>query len=300
MSPNGGGIRVPKRRMSEKARADVWFQFDRYGFDRRGWAETTRGRYMYKVRAADQWLRANRDVSVVWATPKDLAAYLFQTKPTPQTRNDIRAALVAFGGFLVDAEWRPDNPATGLPRLPVARSVPKALDLEQAQRLTRAAAHFSQMHQTMVMVMLYGGFRRDEVRRMEWHRVGEDGRWVTVLGKGRKERQVPIHEEGAKLLMAWKLNCPSPSWVFPSPKYPGQPVSCTYMANVLNMIGAAAGIRGLHPHVLRHTVATRMLEQTGDLRVVQVFLGHSSPTTTAIYTKVRPAKLEEASARLDF
>jgi site-specific recombinase XerD len=281
-------------------RTDVWYQFDRYGFDRKGWAEKTRYRYATRARAADRWLRGNRDVSVVWATPKDIAAYLFQTKPTPQTRNDIRGALVAFGDFLISQGWREDNPSLGLPRLSMPRPVPKALDLEQAHRLTKAAAHFDQMHHTMVMVMLYGGFRRDEVRKMEWHLVGEGGKWVTVLGKGKRERQIPIHEEAARLLMKWKLACASPQWVFPSPKYPERPISTTYMANVLHMIGASAGIPGLHPHALRHTVATRMLEQTGDLRVVQVFLGHSRPETTAIYTKVRPAKLEEASRGLDF
>jgi integrase/recombinase XerD len=286
--------------MSERARADVWFQFDRYGFDRKGWSDKTRYRYLTRVKAADRWLRANRDVSVVWATSKDISAYLFQTKPTPQTRNDVRASLIAFGNFLVAAEWRQDNPALGLPRLPVARAVPKALDLDQAQRLARASAHFSQMHHTMLMVMLYGGFRRDEVRKMEWHLVGEGGKWVTVLGKGNRERQIPVHEEAARLLAGWKLACPSPRWVFPSPRNVDQPISTTTMATILRMIGDAAGIKGLHPHALRHTMATRMLEQTGDLRVVQVFLGHARPETTAIYTKVRPAKLEEASAQLDF
>jgi site-specific recombinase XerD len=300
MTRGGGGIRVPKRLMSERARADVWFQFDRYGFDQKGWSDRTRYRYGTQVKATDRWLRANRDVSVVWATPKDLAAYLFQTKPTPQTRNDVRAALVAFGHFLVKCEWRPDNPALGLPRLPCPRSVPKALDLDQAQRLARASAHFSQMHHAMVMLMLYGGFRRDEVRLLEWHRVGDGGKWVTVLGKGKRERQIPIHEDAAVLLAGWKLACPAPRWVFPSPRNVEQPMSTTTMAKTIRMIGEAAGIVGLHPHALRHTMATRMLEQTGDLRVVQVFLGHARPETTAIYTKVRPAKLEEASARLDF
>jgi site-specific recombinase XerD len=70
--------------------------------------------------------------------------------------------------------------------------------------------------------------------------------------------------------------------------------------STLKEIGLQVGI-GLYPHLLRHTFATELLEANGgDLRVVQEALGHASPATTAIYTKVRPARLEEAIAKLDF
>lgn len=65
-------------------------------------------------------------------------------------------------------------------------------------------------------------------------------------------------------------------------------------------VGQAAGLGKVHPHALRHTCATRMYEETGDVRVVQQFLGHSDPATTARYTRVPRRRLEAAVATLNY
>lgn len=286
--------------MNKRQRADLLMKFDRWGFDQKGWASTTRYRYGRRTIQADDWLTLHRDISVAWATSKDLQTYLFQSHPTPQNRNDIRQSLVAFGTFLIALEWREDNAALGLPRLPVPSSIPKALDVEVARRIVKVAATFDPMYYAMVMVILYGGLRRDEARCLEWRQVGESAEWLSITGKGRKDRQVPLHEDAQVALMSWRLRCAHPHWVFPSTRFQDRPLSTTQMAMIVREVGDAAGISHLHPHALRHTVATRMLEVGGDLRAVQEFLGHARPETTAIYTKVRPARIKANTDLLDF
>lgn len=300
MVPGSGVLSPPRRKMTERARETVYLEFGRWMFDSKGLAATTRYTRGLQVRRADEWLRTNRESSLPWATAKDLQAYLFSCTPTPMCRNHIRAGLVCFGQFLVENGWRKDNPASDLPRLPTKRAVPKALTAEDAHRIVMHASNFEPSTYTMIVIMLYGGLRKTEARLLEWHRVSPDYRWLTILGKGGKERQVPLHALASEALKSWHRQCPDPVWIFPSTLHPGRPMAAGTMHNLVRMIGDAAGIDGLHPHILRHTVATRMLERTGDLRAVQEFLGHSSPETTVIYTKVRPAKLQEASDRLDF
>ena len=86
----------------------------------------------------------------------------------------------------------------------------------------------------------------------------------------------------------------------PSPRHEGRPISETYLRYIVRDAGNLAGIEHLHPHVLRHTFATRLLERGADLRSTQEVLGHSKLDTTAIYTRVRPARVAEAVEKLDF
>jgi site-specific recombinase XerD len=285
--------------MGSLQRYELFARFDAWAFDTRGLAKTTRYRYRLAAKRADDWLLSNAS-SIIQATEKDLRSYLFSRHPTSMVRNNIHSALVCFGDYLVAEGWRKDNPAKGLPRLPAKRSVPKALDVETAQRIFAHVQHMNPMHRSLLLLFLYGGLRKSECRLLEWHRVSDDYRWVTVVGKGSRERQVPLHPIVGEALREWRSWCQSPLWAFPSTRDETRPASSSYVAYVVKEAGDAAGIDGLHPHVLRHTVATRMIEQGANLSTVQTFLGHASPETTVIYTKVRPAKVKEAEDRLDF
>ncbi len=111
---------------------------------------------------------------------------------------------------------------------------------------------------------------------------------------------MPLHPEAVAATARWRARCPSLRWLYPSPRYPDQPIGYTTVHRRLKEIGQDVGVPGLAPHVLRHTCATAVLEAGADLRAIQELLGHASPDTTAIYTRVRPARLAEAVGRLDF
>lgn len=300
MQPAHMGVakRPPRRGMTKRYRAEVFGAFERWGWDENGWAKTTRYRYRRRAEAADRWLTDQGKVHLVWSSTADLRAYLFSTTPTPQNRNDIRSALVAFSKFCIAQGYREDNPAAPLPRLTVPRAQPHSLTIEEAQRVVKVTQHLGPMDRAMVLLYLYTGLRKSEGRLLEWRNVSPG--WVRVLGKGSKERDVPLHPTADAALSAWHSTCTDARWVFPSPKFVGRAVSDTYIADTVAHVGRMAGLRRLHPHAFRHTMATRMLETGSDLRDAQVALGHASPKTTSIYVTIRPARLRNALGRLDF
>lgn len=299
------GITAVKRgrRVALKRKLEIFNQFKEWGWDEKGWSTTTRRSYYQRITAADKWLTENLSVSVIYASQKDLKKYLFATPPSAQNRNGIRQALIGFGEFLVDQGYADTNNALAIKRLPAPDPIPKALEVKAAHRLEVAAKHTGAVEEAMVLVFLYGGLRLHELIRLEWRHL--DGEWLKFIGsKGRgdagKPRNVPLNPRVVAVVSRWKSRSNSPRWMFPSPRDVNKPMSKSQVQNRIREIGEMAGIEGLHPHVLRHTAATRMLETGADLSTVQVFLGHASPQTTTRYLKVRPPRLYEAGMRLHY
>lgn len=132
-----------------------------------------------------------------------------------------------------------------------------------------------------------------------------DGQPVTVLTlhvtKGGKERNVYLTEEADRLLATWlerksALSLGRHKHVFTTLK--GGPLDSGYLRTVCARVGNRAGIeRRVHPHMLRHTFATNLLADTGDLALVQDALGHASPETTRVYARVRSGRLAAAMTK---
>lgn len=279
--------------MSNRKTHELYRAFSKWGWDAKGYTPRTRYQYYLTALRAEGWMREHRGKSLVWATTQDLKAFLFSLEATAFTRNGARGALIAVFEFFAEQGITDLNPARQLPRLPVPRPLPKALGAAQADKLNAIALSLQLEVAAIFLTFSYAGLRLSEVRNLEWRNIEEDG-WIRFEGKGRKERAVPIHAELAAILGKWKIECPSARWVFPSPLDPEKRASITWIRNQVVSIGEAAGIE-LHPHVLRHTAATRLLETTGgDIRTVQEFLGHSNVSTTTVYTRVRPARLGDA------
>lgn len=283
--------------MSERAKRELFHRFDRWGFDQKGWGRNTREKYFREARAADTWLLAHRGVSILFASSKDLQAFLFAKPPNARTRNNTRQALVGICDFLVAEGMAQVNNAKGLPRLPEPESVPKALPPEMVRRVEIAALTFAPMDRALLLVYITGGLRKTEARTLERTAVTEDG-WLRFAGKRERMRWVPLDETAVAALRSWLLEDPDPRWCFPSPRFSGRPVSDTYVRRLVYDLGDLAGVPGLHPHVLRHSAATEMLEATDDIRTVQLFLGHASLSTTQIYARVRPVRLREAVTKV--
>jgi integrase len=285
--------------MSKRATAQLFSRFAEWGFDQRGWSATTRRRYASRARAADEWLVRERGCSLAFARGRDLQAYLFSTSPTARNRNNVRQALVAFCDFLVWDGLAAENCAAGLPRLPEPPLLPKAMTLDQARAVHRAAHVLPIAHRTLVLLLLYGGLRRSEARLLEWSHVDPDAEWIRFPGKRGRERAVPLHPVLREALLLLRAHSREARWVFASPRVPGAPISDSYFRGVMTDVEALTGIAGFHAHACRHTAATLLLEGGADLRTVQEYLGHADPKTTAIYTKVRPVRVREAVVSLD-
>jgi integrase/recombinase XerD len=278
-------------------RERLFLDFVKWGFDERGWSKDTRSNYRLRVKVADEWLRENLNKSVTAANARSLRDYIFQTVPNPRNRNHIRQALMAFYDFLVAQGYRDDNPARGLPRLRTPKLLPKAITTDEARRVLRAAKVFGPRAEAMIAVLFYTGMRRKEVLNLEWSSI--DGEWIRFFAtKNQTEREIPLHPEASLALAKWRANSSGAWYVFPSPRNPNRPISTSSLAQTLREVGYMAGVH-LHPHLCRHTCATHLLEKGVELRTLQEWLGHASPATTAIYTRVRRPMLADARDAFD-
>ena len=150
----------------------------------------------------------------------------------------------------------------------------------QAQRgVPRQGVELRQRNTAIVMLMAFAGLRRGEVIGMRAGDIDFNRRVMRVLGKGGRERMVPLVE---RLVVALRYLCKDkPS---SAPVFEGLKPKAIHRA--ITTLARAAGLEGLHAHSLRHAFATRLVERKGNLRAVQMLLGHQSLETTHVYVDV--------------
>jgi len=277
-------------------------QFSRWGFDVKDWSLTTRTKYAKRAEATDQWLRYHRETPLLFADQEDLMAYYLSTPPNARNRNNIRQALAGFGKFLVDEKYRIDNPALMLPRYKEPELLPDAITPAAALRVEGAAYALSPEHEALTILLLYTGLRKNEARTLQWSQFDPGYWWLKFYSsKNRRERLMPLHLRVREALGRQRGSAGvDAEFVFPSPRIPGRPISARYFHTLISVVGDEAGIPSLHPHQLRHTFATRLLQQVGNLRTVQTALGHADPKTTARYAHVWPEDLQRDMEKLSF
>ena len=192
-------------------------------------------------------------------------------------------------------------------RLKVSKTLPTFLGHKEADRLLDAPDESTTMgiRDKALLELLYGcGIRLAEIHGMNVGDISFGQRSILVRGKGNKERET-LYGQTAEDALTHYLNEARPQLaeeaaqgdktdaVFLN-RY-GQRLSRRSIENLVKKYGAQAGTRDpVHPHTLRHTFATHMLEGGADLRVIQELLGHSSPQTTQIYTHITKAEALEA------
>lgn len=206
----------------------------------------------------------------------------------PQTRSTLGQLKAAMRHYYLSIETQAP---VGAIRLPKRGGVDdyKGLEDDEAAALETAALGDAGDAGRAVMALLYLGLRRGELVRI--HSDDFKGDWVDILGKGNKRRWVPVHPTIRHAL-------PDDGWMFPG-RWSGHVHHGTVYLWV-QRIADEAGLGHVHPHALRHTCLTRLYEQTGDIRLVQAFAGHSDPATTAKYTRVARNRLAEAVVKLDY
>jgi integrase/recombinase XerC len=219
------------------------------------------------------------------------------------------AGLRSFGRFL-EREGKGKVGALSAIRAPkVAKSLPKPLPMASAKRLADADERAGEERETWILVrdaavmaLLYGsGLRISEalgLKRREVPRAGE-GDVLIVTGKGNKTRMVPVLQNVLALIDEYVATCPHPL----PPEGPiflgarGGPLSPRIIQLAMERLRGALGLPdSATPHALRHSFATHLLSRGGDLRAIQELLGHSSLSTTQIYTGIDSERLLEVYA----
>lgn len=198
-------------------------------------------------------------------------------------------ALRQWFAYLVKHEQLPANPALGIKAPKVGRHLPRNVDAEQVAQLlnTEATTPLEIRDLAMMELMYSSGLRLSELQGLDLDRMDLATREVRLLGKGNKERIVPIGSKALEAIHCWlevrmSFN-PQDNAVFLNNR--GGRLSHRSIQLIMEKWGRKQGLEThLHPHKLRHSFATHMLEGSGDLRAVQELLGHSSLATTQIYT----------------
>lgn len=211
-------------------------------------------------------------------------------------------ALRSFYSYQAAERRVGDDPTEGLraPRRP--ERLPRVLSREDIRRLLTLPTDGSfELSRTRVMIeLLYAaGLRVSELVALTPESINLQDGWVRVLGKRSKERLVPIHERAVRMLRQYlalryakfKDRCDAEVFVGRA----GRKLSRIQFWKDIRAFGREAGIETpLHPHLLRHTFATHLLQGGADLRSVQELLGHASLATTQIYTHLERSALKNS------
>jgi len=213
-----------------------------------------------------------------------------------------RSALKGFHAFLVRHGDAAEQPLDRVAAPRHERRLPHALSVEDIERLIaqpQGDGPLELRDRAMLELAYASGLRVSELCGLERGRVDLDDKSLTVTGKGGKERQVPFGRSAERALREW-LERGRPlldrharrEELFLNAR--GGPLGRMGFWKILKGHARAAGLATrTHPHALRHSFATHLLQGGADLRVVQELLGHSSVATTAIYTHLDRAYLRE-------
>jgi integrase/recombinase XerD len=247
---------------------------------------------------------AGRQVEVEALTRADLEALvreLMGEGRSPASVARLVACVRGFYRFLVVSGVLVSSPAADL-RAPRAwKRLPKFLTPDEVERLVGAPDPSTPrgLRDRALIELLYAtGLRVSELIALRPQDVNLESRYLTTVGKGRKERLVPIGEEAADWVARYQRTArPALLGARRSPRLfvnarGGAALTRVGFWKVLKQYGRQAGVgRTLSPHVLRHSFATHLLERGADLRAIQLMLGHADLSTTQIYTHILDARL---------
>ena len=212
------------------------------------------------------------------------------------------AALRAFYRFAEIEKLLPANVAENLSLPRRWKRLPKALSNDEITRLLTPPAQETVNDlcvQAMLELAYASGLRLAELRHIRLEQLHLDAGFVTVIGKGNKERVVPLGRQASAAIQRY-LNAGRPKLV--TPRSPanlfltqrGTPFAHVTMWGRIKQRVKQSGLeRNITPHMLRHSFATHLLEHGADLRVIQELLGHASISTTEVYTHVAGNRLRE-------
>jgi integrase/recombinase XerD len=214
--------------------------------------------------------------------------------------------LKRFGRWLAREGYLPFNPASELamPRLAqrIPRSILSVAEIERMLAQADVTTPAGLRNRAMVEVFYSTGLRRSEMAKLQTHDLDYARRLVLVReGKGRRDRMVPIGQRALQWLDRYVLEAREELstgghqalWVTDF----GEPVSASYLAHIVKRMMESAGIDKTGScHLLRHAMATHMLDNGADTRFIQAMLGHTSLSSTQIYTMVSVEKLKRIHA----
>ena len=275
---------------------------------RRGSADKTRSAYAADLRQFASWASCQevQPAAVTHRVLRRYAAALSERRSAPATVARKLAALRAFFGTLREHGEIAANPADLLAAPKRAHELPTVLSPETISALLDripASTPLELRDRALFEIAYASGLRAEELVSLDVTSVDFDAEELRVEGKGRKTRFVPAGEPALRALARYLERArealargDAEAALFLSKS--GRRLSTSDVRRRLSVWARHAAVQGaVHPHALRHSFATHLLEGGADLRTIQELLGHASVSTTQTYTRVESARLKSAYAR---
>jgi integrase/recombinase XerD len=270
----------------------------------RGLSPNTMAAYRADLMALSRWL-ATQGVIMIKATRADVLGFIAWRAETGARPRSTARQLSSFRRFyrhmLREGTVR-DDPTAQIAMPKIGRSLPKSLTEEEVESLLNAPVvtdPLGSRDRTMLEVLYATGLRVSELVTLKHTQINMNQGVLRVIGKGDRERLIPLGEEAVKWLNEFLgvgrgeiLLDRSTDYLFPTRR--GDHMTRQAFWHIIKRYARKAGVdKELSPHTLRHAFATHLLNHGADLRVVQMLLGHSDLSTTQIYTHVARERMKE-------
>lgn len=283
-------------------------EFETYLRLEKGLRNNTVEAYLNDLKKLRSYFFSKEDPSAL--TEEDLLSFLehiYTSGFEPKTQARILSGIKGFYRFLLRKGYLEVNPTQLLERPKTGRNLPEVLSVEEVD-LMIGSIDLSQPlgHRNQAMIeVLYGcGLRVSELVGLTFGQMHLDQHYLRVIGKGDKERMVPIGNSAIKSLSLYlqqrKLqDCTASEAAFVFLSQRGRRLNREMVFQIVRKLAAQAGIqKEISPHTLRHSFATHLIQAGADLRAVQDMLGHESITTTELYTHLDRQYLRETVSLL--
>lgn len=272
-----------------------------------GLAKNTQLAYMRDLRLLMKSLQLKADEELLKVSRQQLIAYLVRLKQEGRAASTVArklASIKAFYRFLTAERYIRRNPAEVLEAASRGLHLPKVLSVQEVERLLdepNLGTLDGYRDKTMLELLYATGMRVSELVNVPVKNVDMKMQYVIVMGKGSKERMLPLGRTALHYLEHY-LSVVRPQLLHGKPDAAaelfvtgwGGPMTRERFYEIIVAYGKSAGIsKRVTPHMLRHSFATHLLNNGTDLRIVQELLGHADISTTQIYTHLDVERLRE-------
>lgn len=230
---------------------------------------------------------------------KDIEKYIRSLNKSSKTISHVISSLKSFYNYYMRMGNINSNPTDEIDRPKIEKKIPEFLTLEEVSSLLNFKVNneFEARNKAILELLYSSGLRISELTSLELSNIDLDECLVRVMGKGSKERIVPLGDYAIEALKEYiyfyrpMLNKNNSSYIFLNNR--GGILSRQFIFKVIKEECIKKGIRkNVSPHTLRHTFATHLLKNGADLRIIQELLGHENLSTTKIYTHLTNDKLK--------
>ena len=278
-------------------------------WSQKGLAELTLSAYQQDLLQFSRWLATHRQklLDAQQSSIQQFLAERFANGASARSNARLLSTLKQYYRYLIRIGERQDNPTALISAPRIHRSLPQSLgeaDIEKLLEAPDIESNFGLRDRCMLELMYSSGLRVSELVGLQLNQINTNLGLVRLIGKGNKERVIPVGEEAlhwlAKYVKQARPGLQSAKSISDALFLSSRGSAITRQAfwqNIKKHLLKAGVKTVFSPHSLRHAFATHLLNHGADLRTVQMLLGHSSLSTTQIYTHIAQARLQSIHAQ---